>query len=550
MYIYRHCLPVLFNITFPLLIKRLFYRIMRLAYTTQLKGGVVIMSLSIPGKSHSIVSAKDMVYLFELDSVRNNEMEIQVGQRRFYEAVTQEGKCVVLTFNQLTDSLAFLLPLKDTSEAVRNEYTKLIQALCNNGSIKISRFRQTRTAAQYVLDSLAKAINHEKISDSDFIFSSLPVKKGNRKLLRKIKEALMYSDLSIMENLVNLKNDEGTAFDTLDLYGITDDKITPKNLEYVMHYVEFILEISRQINAYIDPREDKFPGFTEYMDYALTAKPCHLLLLDPDLIPLYTKAQSLLNRIRNKELKGKSLMDRTKWSVALVERQPEEKIKLMAAAIIDLCYILTNQTSINGLQISYGSRNDFLCTFVPELTKLYQQYTELNHKICTPANWNPNIFAAISDWEYAVRITDAAKKTYIRDYSWKTVLLFSQLRKLGQGTLFVLLILLFDWLTDCAEDLFNFLMAIFVSLCNGSPSFYASVLQSAEENLSDFARPISEQIVPFLFTSILLTLVGSFFAFVLRKMNCTISDLLESLKHLNTTILDLQRVLATKKHKR
>lgn len=99
-----------------------------------MKGGVFV-SLYIPGRSHAVASTRDMVYLFELDSVRINEAEIRIGQQRFFDAVTQEGKCVVLTFNQLTDSLAFLYPLKCDMDDVRSKYMESIVSLCRNGSV-------------------------------------------------------------------------------------------------------------------------------------------------------------------------------------------------------------------------------------------------------------------------------------------------------------------------------------------------------------------------------------------------------------------------------
>lgn len=50
----------------------------------------------------------ELVYLFELDSVRSTPEEILRGQRAMFREVALKGNRVVLTFNQLTDSHGFL----------------------------------------------------------------------------------------------------------------------------------------------------------------------------------------------------------------------------------------------------------------------------------------------------------------------------------------------------------------------------------------------------------------------------------------------------------
>lgn len=49
-----------------------------------------------------------LVYLFELDSVRNSKAEIIKGQQALFEEIVMNGNQVVLSFNQLTDSDEFL----------------------------------------------------------------------------------------------------------------------------------------------------------------------------------------------------------------------------------------------------------------------------------------------------------------------------------------------------------------------------------------------------------------------------------------------------------
>ena len=47
------------------------------------------------------------VYLFELDSVRKTDKEIEIGQKTLYNEIVCNGNVVVLTYNQLVDSRGF-----------------------------------------------------------------------------------------------------------------------------------------------------------------------------------------------------------------------------------------------------------------------------------------------------------------------------------------------------------------------------------------------------------------------------------------------------------
>ena len=49
-----------------------------------------------------------LVYLFELDSVRKSKKEIIKAQKALYEEIVLNGNIVVMTMNQLSDSLGFL----------------------------------------------------------------------------------------------------------------------------------------------------------------------------------------------------------------------------------------------------------------------------------------------------------------------------------------------------------------------------------------------------------------------------------------------------------
>ena len=114
---------------------------------------------------------KMLVYLFELDSVRNSKAEIIKGQQALFEEIVMNGNQVVLSFNQLTDSEAFLSILKN-----EEAYEEMI-GLFRCGALRVSQFGRFRTASQYIQNAIDKCIG----KDSDaFLFSGLPPDQNDR----------------------------------------------------------------------------------------------------------------------------------------------------------------------------------------------------------------------------------------------------------------------------------------------------------------------------------------------------------------------------------
>lgn len=129
------------------------------------------------------------VYLFELDSVRTSDKEIIVGQEALYHEIVNNGNIVVMTFNQLVDSRAFFSLLSDP------EYFENLIRLFEMGAIKISQFGETRTLAQYLINSMDP--------EKEFIYSGWPLKYTQRRLLALIKRSLIYSDLSELRGFID-----------------------------------------------------------------------------------------------------------------------------------------------------------------------------------------------------------------------------------------------------------------------------------------------------------------------------------------------------------
>lgn len=143
------------------------------------------------------------VYLFELDSVRKTDTEIIVGQHALYDEIVKNGNIVVLTYNQLIDSRAFF-SLWDN-----REYYESILEPFKKRYICISQFGAMRTIAQYLLNTIDS-------EENKYVYSALPIKRSQRRLIELIKRSVMYSDLSEINGYI--KHIGRTEEDLRDLF--------------------------------------------------------------------------------------------------------------------------------------------------------------------------------------------------------------------------------------------------------------------------------------------------------------------------------------------
>lgn len=153
---------------------------------------------------------RELVYLFELDSVRKTDEEIIAGQKTLYNEIVNNGNIVVLSYNQLVDSRGFFSLLEN--ESYQDNLIKLFE----NGAIRISQYGDIRSLSQYLINSVA--------SEKEFIYSALPLKSTQRRLLALIKRSLQYSDLSeIYEYYTGTNRSEKELIELFEELEITKD---------------------------------------------------------------------------------------------------------------------------------------------------------------------------------------------------------------------------------------------------------------------------------------------------------------------------------------
>lgn len=292
---------------------------------------------------------KKMVYLFELDSVRKTDVEIEIGQKALYDEIVGNGNTVVLTYNQLVDSRGFF-SLLDNSKYYSNFIT-----LFENGSIRISQYGDVRTIVQYLINSLAY--------ERSFIYSGWPLKSTQKRLLALIKRSLMYSDLTEINDYLNGVREDN---EILDLFVEVDSNQQPiltvlsvqqckKILEKLFWLLKTVLRLSSIHTIYINPKPDDEYNMSlpKYIHHALSLPPISNQ-------QLWEKAKDIIMSLENMHEgvtkmndpifvfdKMEGSTDRSDYHHAIKglyrlacskDESPEIMAYQYAEAIVDICY--------------------------------------------------------------------------------------------------------------------------------------------------------------------------------------------------------------------
>lgn len=131
-----------------------------------------------------------LVYLFELDSARSSDREVVHGQKCLFKEIVGNGNCVVLSFNQLTDSVAFLTAIRSSDRM--ND----IGTLFREGALRVSQFGDTLTPSQYLQNALSRCDNRK---EGHFLFSSFPLDSCERVVIDILQTALKNCNPSLIE---------------------------------------------------------------------------------------------------------------------------------------------------------------------------------------------------------------------------------------------------------------------------------------------------------------------------------------------------------------
>ena len=286
------------------------------------------------------------VYLFELDSVRNTDQEIMIGQTALYNEIVSYGHTVVMTFNQFVDSRGFFSLLSD-----KNYYDNII-SLFESGGLKISQYGGIRSLAQYLI----YACDY----DRTFIFAGWPLKSTQKRLIALIKRSLTFSDLSEIGLYIDGKRNSSELKDLfvenvdgkIENTALKED-IIKDILIKLKCLLQLVLRISPMESIYMPPRnESEYKNKYEFKNLIKIVTGFN----SDDLPERWTKAVKILDEIHaaNPEENTRSAYQKRLKELSGSDGKIDKMVYQYAEAIVDLCYNYANEISICNISKHYN----------------------------------------------------------------------------------------------------------------------------------------------------------------------------------------------------
>lgn len=336
------------------------------------------------------------VYLFELDSVRNScSEEVSIGQNALFEEILFKGNTVVVTYNQLVDSEAFLCSIKD------EKTYSIVLELFKLGAIKLSRFDKEGTPSQYMQNRIERCLTKTTSNKSVFVFSALPVLSTETELLISMNNTLKYSDYTIFERLISEQTDDGEK----------------ERYQVIFRVLRIVLQLSVVNLSCLEGRKVKGEELTDYLmrvDRLFCVQREHIYSCNIGynrMNKLLLKAMNILKDIYNSG--NQDNQHRSSW-VNHILQYPDNQERCMAEAIVDLCYNYVLENSINGIDKHYSNDNEsFQKDFTLQLIKYWNSYKKGIHTFCRGEKNEINkLYPVIPEWTVAYRmIEDEVNKT-------------------------------------------------------------------------------------------------------------------------------------------
>lgn len=457
-----------------------------------------------------------LVYLFELDSVRKTPAEIEAGQSALFEEIVRNGNTVVLTFNQLTDSDAFLAPLHQ-----EDSYEHIL-SLFESGAITVAQFGSTRTASQFVQSAITRCLNAQ---GQTFLFSGLKVSSCEKDLLLCLQNALRYSDPSLLDDLIAHNPDQADR------------------LVWYKRYIRLILTISCTEAIAQPERSGSYRHFDDWMELVIRTLSVYEYLikdLDPSLKPTagnlrhyLPEALSTLDQIRTVLTENKTIQSRSNWLLTL-HKNPDSSARNLAECIIDLCYNFTNENSISGITPHYNpsTETSLPLDIVWRLTSYWKLVQDGNHIFFQQTLPNSSKTPRLPDWQTASRIASfrqkscqkSSKATPLQDAEYESV--YRKDRKVWMRTLAKILIRHFALLVGY--------IILFVALDQVVGAIQSVLFAGAQTASGSLWSDIGQVFL----STILFGVVSSILANVIH-----LPDILETFSSLRASILDLWHIV-------
>ncbi|MDR2214566.1 MAG: hypothetical protein LBE59_01855 [Nevskiaceae bacterium] len=343
---------------------------------------------------------RELTYLFEFDSVRNSPREIATAHKELYAETVLRGNTVVFAFNQLADSLALTSLLQD------EKWYEVFIELFSSGLLKISRYREFRTATQYILDGIEDCLES---AGKCFYFSALPMLSTDTGRLTDLRDALIYSDPNLLLERAQERQDERAAY------------------EFLHRYTQLILAVSQSEISYNPRNTGEFNKFSDFMNIAIGH-------LDD------TGRAEVAGVLRGCNV-GEN---RSVWLKTLGHLQLAPEVLMVCEGVVHLCYNYTVENSIHGIAKKYAALGDerFLQDFDSRLAAwiagresgLHASHVIENPDVALQHQAQPQ--RSMINWRSALRVLEAVPETSMR-MPWLLLVTIGMLSRLLTVPLFV-----------------------------------------------------------------------------------------------------------------
>lgn len=343
------------------------------------------------------------VYLFELDSVRKTNEEIEVAQNALLDEIVLNGNVVVMTYNQLVDSRGFF------SLLCNEKYEEKLIRLFEMGAVRISRFGDVRTVSQYLLNSVD--------ADKEFIYSAIPIKYSQKRLLALMKRCLTYSDLSELNEYTkdNLDDREKDKLEDLFVEVINGeeqpvDYLSEKDRDYRLRKYQDILKnlrgllstvlrISMLPDIYLDPRNESEYKNLKFVNF-MAAVLAFYDLPDDKMINVdaedFRRSLGILGELeawKNKNNNRSVYIREIKKAWQAVPKSSADELSYQyAEVIVDLCYNYACENSICNISKHYnvdelwresGDKSSFRVDFFGRFAKTWRNGAGVKDRFLT-----------------------------------------------------------------------------------------------------------------------------------------------------------------------
>ena len=291
-----------------------------------------------------------LVYLFELDSVRKSEWEVDRAWKMIYKEIVLNGNRVVISFSQFTDSKAILDLMKE-----EKEYNSLL-ALFKYGALQVSGGKDWSTgkligsASEYIQNALEKG-------KDKFICSNMPILNNDILISQCTLQALRQCNLDVL-------------------------KKAGKDVKTMENYIKLIINTSIQEHELTSMKVNGGHSLLQFVHkiYKISDDDMKHCEITNEFIKKIKKSIELL-KIIEKKIEYTEKQSRSVWLNEIRLKKENKEIKCIAEIIIDLCYNYTAEDNIAGISKHYNDKNNksFYEDFLKRLKDFWDEYKEGKH---------------------------------------------------------------------------------------------------------------------------------------------------------------------------